>query len=173
MTYFVLGGSLLSQCLDGWYADGQVEATDVEDLGVLNLLPDVLLLQVVDLVVVGSSEVGAHGAVVAGNDNTTATSGSLLIVEVLCLDTSIGRDLLESLTVLVLSNATNVDDRVGLENVSRTAGSVLCRTTSDENSLVVLEQVLVQTHVLLWVGKDGIVGLQAILVEESLVTASC
>lgn len=173
LSYLVLGSSLLSQCLDSRHADGQVEAADVEDLGILDLLPDVVLLQMVDLVVVRSSEVGAHGAVVASDDNTAATSRSLLVVEVLSLDTSIGRDLLESLAVLVLANASDVDDRFGLEDVSCTTGGVLCRTTSDEDSVVVLEQVLIQAHVLLWVGEDSIVGLQAILVEESLVTASC
>jgi hypothetical protein len=169
-TYLVLSGSLLGQRLDGWYTDGQVETTDVEDLRVLNLLPDALLLQVLELVVVGSSEIGAHGAVVAGDHNTAATSRSLLVVEVFGLDASVGRDLLKRLAVLVLANAANVDDRFGLKNVCSASRSVLRSTTGNLDGLVVLEQVLVQAHVLFGVGEDRIVGLQAILVEESLVT---
>ena len=172
-AYLVIGGSLLSKRLDGWYADSQVEATNVVNLGVLDLLPDVVLLQMLDLVVVGSSEVGAHGAVVASDDNTAAAGGRLLVVEVLGLDTSICRDLLKSLTVLVLANAADVYDRLGLEDVRSTPGSVLGGTASNEDGVVVLEQVLVQSHVLLWVGEDGIVVLQAILFKKSLVTASC
>jgi hypothetical protein len=172
-AHLVLSSSLLGQRLDSRYTDSQVEPTDVEDLRVLDLLPDALLLQVLELVVVGSSEVGAEGAVVAGDDNTAATSGSLLIVEVFRLDASIGRDLLQSLTVLVLADAANVDNRLRLEDVGSASCSVLRSTTGDLDGLVVLEQVLVQTHVLLGVGEDRIVGLQAILVEESLVTACC
>jgi hypothetical protein len=147
-----------------------VEATNVEDLRVLDLLPDTLLLQMLELVVVGSSEVSAHGAVVAGDDHTAATSGSLLVVEVFGLDASVGRDLLQSLAVLVLANAADVDDRLGLKDVSSASCSVLRSTTGNLDGLVILEQVLVQAHVLLRVGEDGIVGFQVILVEESLVT---
>ena len=138
-TYLVFSGSFRSERLDGWHADSQVEATDIEDLRILDLLPDALLLQVLDLVVVGGSEIGAHGAVVAGDDNTAATSGSLLVVEVFGLDTSVGRDLLESFAVLVLANAADVDDRLGLQNVCSASCSVLRGATSNLNGLVVLK----------------------------------
>lgn len=172
-SYLVFSGSLLGQRLDSWNTDSQVESADVKDLGILDLFPDALLLQVLELVVVRSGEVCAQGTVVASDDNTAATGGRLLIVEVLGLDTSIGRDLLQRLTVLVLANTANVDDRVWLKDICRTSRCVLRCTASNENGLVVLNQVLVETHVLLGIGKDRIVGLQAILVEESLVTTSC
>lgn len=59
---------------------GEVETTDIEDLGVLDKLPDLGLLQVVDIVVVGSTEIGAETSVVASDDNTTS-SGLLLGVD--------------------------------------------------------------------------------------------
>jgi hypothetical protein len=138
-TYLVLSGSFLSKRLDGWHADSQVEATNVEDLSILDLLPDALLLQVLDLVVVGGSEIGAHGAVVAGDNNTAATRGSLLVVEVFGLDTSVGRDLFESLAVLVLANTADVEDRLGLQNVCSASCSILRGATSNLNGLVVLK----------------------------------
>jgi hypothetical protein len=168
-AYLVLRSSLLGKRLDGWYTNGQVEATDVEDLRILDLLPDAVLLQVLDLVVVGSRQVGAERTVVAGDDDTAATSGRLLVVQVLSLDACVARDLLEGLAVLVLANAADVDGRVGLEHVLCTSRCVLGGTAGDEDGFVVLDQVLVEAHVLLRVGKNGIVGLEAILVEQCLV----
>lgn len=49
------------------------------------------------------------------------------------------------------------------------ASSVLCRTSSDENSLVVLDQIVVQSEMLLF-GKNSIIGFQLILLEELLVS---
>lgn len=170
-AYLVLSSSLFSEGFDGRHADSQVEASDVVDLGVLHLLPDVVLLQVLKLVVVGSSKICAHRTVVTGDDDTTATSGGLLIVEVLSLDTSLLADVLKSLAVLVLANTANVEDRLGGQNVRGTSGGVLCSASSNEDGLVVLDQILVDLHVLLGVGENGVVGLEAVLLEELLITA--
>lgn len=48
-------------------------------------------------------------------------------------------------------------------------GSVLSGTTSDQLSIVVLEKVLIETHVL-FLREDGIVCLHIILLQESFVT---
>lgn len=146
-----------------------MEATNVVNLGVLDLLPDVVLLQVLQLVVVGGSKVCAERAVVASDDDTTASSGGLLVVEVLGLHTSLLADVLEGLAVLVLANTANVEDRLGGQDVRGTAGGVLRSTTGDEHGLVVLNQILVETHVLLGVGEDRVVGLEAVLLEELLI----
>lgn len=171
LAHLVLSSSLLSKSLDSRHTDGQVESTNVVDLSILDLLPDVVLLQVLELVVVGSSKICAERAVVASDDDTTATSGGLLVVEVLSLDTSLLADVLEGLAVLVLADAANVEDGLGGQDVLGTTGGVLRSTTGNEDGLVVLDQVLVETHVLLGIGEDGIVGLQAVLLEELLVTA--
>lgn len=148
-----------------------MEATNIEHLGVLDLLPDVVLLQVLKLVVVGSSKICAERAVVAGDDDTTATGGGLLIVKVLGLDTSLLADVLEGLTVLVLADTANVEDRLGGQDVRGTTGGVLRSASGDEDGLVVLDQVLIETHVFLRIGEDGVVGLEAVLLEELLITA--
>jgi hypothetical protein len=171
VAYLVLSSSLLGESLDSGYADSQMETTNVVDLGVLDLLPDVLLFQVLKLVVVGGSEVGAERTVVASDDDATATSRGLLVVEVLGLDTSLLADVLEGLAVLVLTNAANVQDGLGGQDVLGAAGGVLRSTTGDEDSIVVLDQVLVQAHVLLGVGEDSVVGLEAVLLEKLLITA--
>ena len=148
-----------------------METTNVVNLGVLNLLPDVVLLQVLKLVVVGGSKICAERAVVASDDDTAATSGGLLVVEVLGLDTSLLADVLEGLAVLVLTDAANVEDRLRRQDVLGTTGGVLRSTSGNEDGLEVLDQVLVKAHVLLGVGENGIVGLQAVLLEQLLITA--
>lgn len=55
----------------------------------------------------------------ASDDNTAATSGGILVVEVFGLDSGVAGDLLQGLAVLVLANAAKVDDRFGVEDVLR------------------------------------------------------
>ena len=71
------------------------------------------------LVLVGSSEVGAHAAVVASDDNTTLTSGLGLIDTVLGVDTGLLASLLEDITELVLTDTTDVDNGLLREQVLR------------------------------------------------------
>ena len=85
-------------------------STDVVDLGLLNQRPDLGLLEVLELVLVGSSKVGTHAAVVTSDDNTTLTSGHSFIDTVLGVDTGLLTGLLEDVTVLVLTNTADVDD---------------------------------------------------------------
>lgn len=49
--------------------------------------------------------------------------------------------------------------------------SVLRGTAGDELGVVVLQQVLVEAHVLL-LGQNGIVGLQAVLLEKFLISSA-
>jgi hypothetical protein len=94
-----------------------VVATDVVELSLLDQRPDVGLLQVLNLVLVGSSEVGAHAAVVASDNNTALASGLSLVHTVLGVDTSLLAGFLQDVTELVLANAANVDDGVLGEQV--------------------------------------------------------
>lgn len=161
---------MLGQCQDGRHRDSQVVAADVVDFGALDVLPDLGLLQVVDIVEVGGSKVGAERAVVAGDYDTAASGRSLLVVAVQRLDAGLLVDLLKSLTILVLTDAANVDGGVLGEDVLRAAGGVLCSSTGNEHGIVVLDQVLIETEVLLF-GEDGIVGLEAVLLKKLLITA--
>lgn len=119
MTYLVLSGSLLTKGEDGGHADSQVVTTDVVDLGLLDQRPDLGLLEVLKLVLVGSSEVGAHAAVVASDDNTTLTSGLGLIDTVLGVDTGLLASLLEDITELVLTDTTDVGNGLLREQILR------------------------------------------------------
>ena len=108
----VLGGRLLSQSQNGLNGDSQMVAADVEELCVLDLLPDLGLLQMVHLVQIRGSEVGAQRTVVARDDDTTAAGGGLLIIAVFGLDAGFGADVFELLAILVAANAANVCGRV-------------------------------------------------------------
>lgn len=117
ITNLVLRGSLLAEGLDGGDTDSQVVATDVVELSLLDKGPDLGLLQVLNLVLVGSSEVSAHAAVVASDNDTALASGLSLVHTVLGVDTGLLAGLLQDVTELVLANAANVDDRVLGEHV--------------------------------------------------------
>lgn len=117
MTYLVLSSSLLTKGNNGGHADSQVVTTDVVELGLLDQRPDLGLLEVLELVLVGGSEVGAHAAVVASDDNTTLTSGLGLIDAVLGVDTGLLASILEDVTELVLTDTTDVDNGLLREHV--------------------------------------------------------
>ena len=186
----VLSG-LLSQLHDGRRADyvvilahfridgfcnvhlltGKVEATDVVELGVLDELADLGLLQMVDIIVVGSTEVSAETSVVASNDNTTSTSLLLGVDSVLDTKASSLDGIVKDGRVLVVTSTTKVDDAVGREDVLGTSGSVLGGTTSDELGVVVVQEVLIERDVLL-LSEDSVIGLEVILLEQCLITES-
>lgn len=115
-----------------------MEATDVVHLGVLDELPDLGLLQVVQVVVVGSTEVGAQASVVAGDDGTAATSLLLGVDTVLDTEASGLDGIVEDGGVLVVAGTADVDDAVGREDVLGTSGAVLGSTTGDELGIVVV-----------------------------------
>lgn len=116
-TYLVLCSGFLRQGEHGRNADRQVETTKVIDLGLLGQCPDMRLLQVVELVFIGSSKMGNQASVVAGNDHTTAASGLGLVHAVLCANAGFVAGFLENFTIFVFANASNVHDGVVGEQV--------------------------------------------------------
>ena len=153
------------------FLTGKVEATDVKELSVLNEAPDLGLLQVVKVVVVGSTKVGAQAAVVASDDDAATTCLLLGVNTVLDAETSSLNGIVKNRRVLVVTGATEVDDAVWGEDVLGTTGGVLSGATGNELGVVVVEKVLVEGDVLL-LSKDSIVSLEAVLVEKSLVADS-
>lgn len=119
MTYLVLGGSLLTKSDDGGHADSQVVSTNVVDLGLLDQRPDLGLLEVLNLVLVGGSKVSAHAAVVASDNNTTLAGRLGFINTVLGVDTGLLTGLLEDVTELVLANTADVDNGLLRKHVLR------------------------------------------------------
>ena len=130
-------------------------ATNEVCLALLNDVP--VLLQVVKLVAVGSSKVGAQAAVVASDNDTAAAGGLGLVDTVADLKASLLGGVGEDVGVLVLANAAEVDNGLGREDVLQgglerkvanigfgviylgTSGGVLGGTTGSEDSLAVLE----------------------------------
>jgi hypothetical protein len=148
-----------------------VETADIEELSVLDEAPDLRLLQVLEIVVVGSSKVGAKAAVVASNDDTATASLLLGVDTVLNAETSSLDCIVEDGRVLVITSATEVDNAVGLKDVLGATSSVLSSTASNKLGIVVVQEVLVKGLVLL-LGENGVVCLEVILVKQSLVTDS-
>ena len=192
--YLVGLGGVLSESKDGRNADGQVVTTNVEGLRVLNEAPDLLGLEMLELVVVGGTELGDHGAVMASDDNSAAASGGGLINSVLGANTTLGAASLDELVGGgVLADTSNVDYGLGGKDVLRagncqlsaipkvspwkdphlsTASGVLGSTTGNVLGGVVGLDIVVDREVLV-LGEDGIVGLQLILVKQSLVAVVC
>jgi hypothetical protein len=146
---------------------GKVVSTDVVELSRLDQLPDVITLQVLEIVVVRSTEIGAQTAVVASNDDTTLAGGNLGVDTVLDAEADLLDGVLQDGGVLVITDTAQVDDGVGGQDVLGAAGRVLGGTTGDELGVEVGQQVLVQGRVLL-LGQDSVVGLEVILGQERL-----
>lgn len=165
--HLVLGGGLFAQRHDSRRADGEVETADVEEVGVLGELPDLGALEVVDVVEVGSAELGAEGAVDAGDDGAAAAGGGLGVDAVLDAQADLLDGVAQDGGVLVVADAAEVHDAVGRQDVLGAAGRVLRRTARDQLRIVVIQQLLVQREVLL-LGQDRVVRLQVILLQEIL-----
>jgi hypothetical protein len=166
----VLGG-LFGKGLDGRWADGEMVTADEVMRGVLDELPDLGALQMVKIVVVGSTQVCAHGAVVS-SDHDTAAAGLLLLVNpVLDPETGLLDGVVEDGSVLVITDTAEVDDRVRRKDVLGTPSGVLGSSAGNELCGIVVQEILVDIQVLLF-GEDGIVGFQAILCEERIITQS-
>lgn len=146
-------------------------ASNVVDVGVLNESPVLRLLQVVQVVVVGSAEVSAETAVVAGDDNAASAGGLLLVHAVLDTQASGLDGIAQSSSVLVVTDTAEVDDAVGGQDVLGATGRVLGSTAGDELGVEVVEEVLVEAEVLLF-SEDGVVGLEVVLLQQGLVTDS-
>ncbi|KAI6766529.1 hypothetical protein HG531_011751 [Fusarium graminearum] len=159
------------EALSEAFLTSEVETTDVVDLGVLNELPDLGLLQVVKVVVVGSTEVSAQASVVTGNDGTATASLLLGIDTVLDAEASSLDGVVKDGRVLVVTSTANVDNAVGRKDVLGASSTVLSSTASNELGIVVVEEILVERDVLL-LSEDSIVRLEAVLVQKSLVTLS-
>lgn len=147
---------------------GEVVTANVVDIGILNQAPDLGLLEVVQIVVVRGAQIRAHAPVVAGDDHA-ATAGRLRRLDAV-LDAQAGLldGVLEDGGVLVVANAAQVHDAVVGQQVLGAAGGVLGGAAGDQLRLVVVQEVLVEALVLV-LGQDGVVGLEAVLGEQVIV----
>lgn len=125
----------------------------------------------VEVVVVGGTQIRAHAAVVAGDDHAAAAGGLRRIDAVLDTQTGLLDGILEDGGVLVVADTPNVHDAVGRQHVLRSTGCVLCGTAGEQLRLIVVQEILVKAEVLL-LCQDGIVGLEAILLKQLCVAKS-
>ena len=145
-----------------------VSADEVELRG-LHQRPDRRRFQVRDLVVVGRSQVGAHGAVLARDDHAAAAGGGVFGgAEVLGAQAGGLARFGEERGVVVVADAADVEDGGRGEDVLGAAGGVLGCAAGDELGVVVLDQVFVQAHVFIF-GEDGVVGLEAVVLEHGFI----
>jgi hypothetical protein len=105
---------------------------------------------------------------VVGDDDATAASGFLFVDAVLDAQTSGLDGVVQDGSVFVVADAAKVDDAVGREHVLRTTSGVLGSTAGNQLRGVVVKEVFIDGEVL-GAGQDGIVGLELVFVEESLV----
>jgi hypothetical protein len=85
-----------------------VVSTNKVCLGVLHNAP--VLLQVLNLVEVGSSEVGAHASVVASDDHTASSSRGLLVISVTHSKAGLLVGLLQDVGIFVLADTAEEDN---------------------------------------------------------------
>jgi hypothetical protein len=122
---------------------GEVVAANIIRLSVLDKSPDIGALEMLQIVVVGGTQVGAHAAVVAGDDDAAATRGDLGINTVLDTQTGLLAGIAKDRGVLVIASTTEVDNAVRREQVLGTAGGVLGSAAGNQLGIVVVEEVLI------------------------------
>ena len=109
---------MLSKSQDCWNTNSQVVTSNVENIGVLNQSPNLLGLEMLNLVVVGGTEVSDHGTIVTGDDDSTLSGGDSLLDAVLGTDTAHNATGLDELVgVGVLANTADVDGGFWWENI--------------------------------------------------------
>ena len=126
------------------------------------------LPEVLDLVLVRGREVRAHGPVVSRDHHAAPARRLLLVDPVLDVDALLFALLAKCLGVLVRAHATHVPDAVGREHVRGTPRGVLGGAAGDDLGVAVLQQVVVQGHVLGF-GEDGVVEFEVVLFEHLVV----
>ena len=86
---------------------------DIVSLGLLDQSPDLGLLEVVEVVVVGGAELGAHAPVVAGDDDATGAGGDLGVDAVLDTEAGLLDGVVQDGGVLVVADTADECNAVG------------------------------------------------------------
>ena len=84
------------------------------------------------------AKVGAHAPVMACNNDTTTPSLLFLVYTVLNGETSLFDGILENGGILVVTDTTQIDNRIGWENVLGATSGVLSCTAGNEFCIVVV-----------------------------------
>lgn len=124
-----------------------------------------------NLILIRRRQMRAHGAMVAGDHHATSPRRLLLIDPVLDVNALLLASLTQSVGVLVFAYAADVPDGVGGQHVRGATCSVLGTAASDEFCIAVLEQVVIEGHVLGF-GEDGVVDFEVVLLEQVIVAGA-
>ena len=119
-----------------------METAHVKHIGLLNELPHVSALQVVEVIGVCGSKVCAQATVMASDDGGAAARREGVIDAILDAQVSVGNGTAQCVGVAVVADAAKVDDAVGREEVLCAAGGVLCGAAGNELGGVVGEEVV-------------------------------
>lgn len=120
-----------------------MEPANVVEVGVLGELPDLGLLEMLNVVEVGGAEVGAERPVHAGDDGAAAAGGGLGVDAVLDAQADLLDGIAQDGGVLVVAHTAEVDDAVRRQDVLGATGRVLGGATGNELRVVIVEQLLV------------------------------
>ena len=117
MTDLILRRRLLRQRHHGRHAHRQMISADIVHLRLLHHLPHLRLLQVLELVLVRSRQMRAHAAVMARDDDATATRRLCVVDAVFGAETGVLACGGQDVGVFVAPDAADVEDGVGGEDV--------------------------------------------------------
>jgi len=103
------------------------------------------------------------------NNNTTSAGGDFGIHTVFDAETGYLHGIVQDSGILVVTGATKVNDTVGREDVLGASGSILGSTSRNKLGVVVVKEVVVDSQVL-GGSQDGVVRLEAVLLQKGLIT---
>lgn len=115
--HLVVGGGFFGQRQDGRHAHGQMVTADEIERGLLNECPDIRRLEMLDFVLVGGSQMRAHAAVVAGDDDAAAARGGVGVHAILHAKAGGLAGGAEDGGILVGTDTADVEDALGWEDV--------------------------------------------------------
>ena len=113
----------------------------------------------------------AHGAMVSRDHHATSPCGLLLVDPVLDVDALLFASLAQGVGVFVFAHAADVPDGVGRQHVRGATCSVLGTAAGDEFCIAVMEQFVIEGHVLGF-GEDGVVDLEVVLLQQVIVAGA-
>jgi hypothetical protein len=157
--------------LDGGRADGKMVSTNEIMRSILNQLPDLRALQMLQVIVIRSTEIRAHRSIMARNNDAAAAGLLLLVNAVFDSETSLLHRIVQDGSVLIISDAAKEDSRIWWEKVLGSASGILSSSSGDQLGRVVVQEVFVDSEVF-FLSEDGIIGFEAVFLEEGFIALS-
>ena len=169
MSHLILPRGLLRQRQSSWHTHRQMISTHKVHRAPPHHLPILRALQMLDLVMIRRRQIRAQTAIVARNHHTAASRGMLRVVQIPRREAGLLVALVEDLGILVFADGAEEDDAIVGQHVLCTAGGVLGGAAGEELGVAVLDQFFEDAQVL-FVGKNCVVGAEAVLLEQGLVS---